>query len=105
MNEFIVWDEDNEKFIDESQCILSDGTLYSNHRHNTRKQTRTYKMNNTILIYQHNQKEIVRNNISLDEENRIIAENDLVDYYISTVVKARGSYNILEGEDNEYSNF
>lgn len=58
-------------------------------------------MNNIILIYQYNQKEIVKKNISLDEANRIIVEYNLVDYCISTVIKARGSYNILDGEENE----
>jgi len=32
MKEFIVWDEDNKVFIDETKCILQDGTLYRNHR-------------------------------------------------------------------------
>jgi len=30
MNEFIVWHEDLECFIDETQCIFKDGTLFKN---------------------------------------------------------------------------
>ena len=30
-NEFIVWDEDYECFIDETECIFKDGTLYRDH--------------------------------------------------------------------------
>ena len=32
MNEFIVWDEDSEIFIDETKCILVDGTLFRNEK-------------------------------------------------------------------------
>jgi len=31
MREFIVWDEEYEEFIDETECIFKDGTLYRNH--------------------------------------------------------------------------
>ena len=32
MRDFIVWDEDNEKFIDEKLCVYQDGTLYRDAR-------------------------------------------------------------------------
>ena len=32
MNEFIVWDEYNKKFIDKSKCVFSDGTIFRNAR-------------------------------------------------------------------------
>lgn len=33
MNEFIVWDEENGQFVDETECIFKDGTLYKNDFH------------------------------------------------------------------------
>ena len=32
MNEFIVWDEEAEIFIDEAKCILANGTLFRNEK-------------------------------------------------------------------------
>jgi len=31
-NEFIVWDEEEERFIDETKCIFKDGTLFRNEK-------------------------------------------------------------------------
>ncbi len=32
MEKFVVWDEDSEMFIDETKCILVDGTLFRNEK-------------------------------------------------------------------------